>query len=60
MASATIQEVDSRPDVTERSISSVSMLPRPGNIVLKMIYPDSARIRRPPLPNGAIRILPNG
>ena len=23
-------------------------------------YPDSARIRRPPLPNGAIRILPNG
>ena len=24
------------------------------------VYPDSARIRRPPLPNGAIRILPNG
>jgi hypothetical protein len=24
------------------------------------LYPDSARIRRPPLPNGAIRILPNG
>ena len=24
------------------------------------IYPDSARIRRPPLPNGAIWILPNG
>ena len=24
------------------------------------IYPNSARIRRPPLPNGAIRILPNG
>ena len=25
-----------------------------------VVYPDSARIRRPPLPNGAIRILPNG
>jgi hypothetical protein len=25
-----------------------------------IVYPDSARIRRPPLPNGAIRILPNG
>ena len=25
-----------------------------------ILYPDSARIRRPPLPNGAIRILPNG
>ena len=24
------------------------------------LYFDSARIRRPPLPNGAIRILPNG
>ena len=24
------------------------------------VYSDSARIRRPPLPNGAIRILPNG
>jgi formylglycine-generating enzyme required for sulfatase activity len=24
------------------------------------VYPDSARIRRPPLPNGANRILPNG
>ena len=24
------------------------------------LYPNSARIRRPPLPNGAIRILPNG
>ena len=35
-ASATIQEVDSRPDVTERSINSVSILPRPGNMVLKM------------------------
>ena len=28
--------------------------------LLDVIYPDSARIRRPPLPNGAIRILPNG
>ena len=27
---------------------------------LIVVYPDSARIRRPPLPNGAIRILPNG
>ena len=26
----------------------------------RALYPDSARIRRPPLPNGAIRILPNG
>ena len=26
----------------------------------RKLYPDSARIRRPPLPNGAIRILPNG
>jgi hypothetical protein len=25
-----------------------------------MIYSDSPRIRRSPLPNGAIRILPNG
>jgi len=24
------------------------------------VYPDSRRIRRTPLPNGAIRILPNG
>ena len=24
------------------------------------LYPNFARIRRPPLPNGAIRILPNG
>jgi predicted phage-related endonuclease len=28
--------------------------------VQRHVYPDSARIRRPPLPNGAIRILPNG
>ena len=28
--------------------------------VVPALYPDSARIRRPPLPNGAIRILPNG
>jgi two-component sensor histidine kinase len=27
---------------------------------LSSLYPDSPRIRRPPLPNGAIRILPNG
>ncbi len=27
---------------------------------LKKIYPDSRRIRRTPLPNGSIRILPNG
>ena len=27
---------------------------------IENVYPDSARIRRPPLPNGAIRILPNG
>ena len=27
---------------------------------IRQLYPDSARIRRPPLPNGAIRILPNG
>ena len=26
----------------------------------RYIYPDSARIRRPPLANGAIWILPNG
>ena len=25
-----------------------------------MLYPDSPGIRRTPLPNGAIRILPNG
>ena len=31
-----------------------------GSIGLYLLYPDSARIRRPPLPNGAIRILPNG
>ena len=30
------QEVVSRPDVTERSINSVSMLPRSDNMVLKM------------------------
>ena len=29
-------------------------------MVLPELYPNSARIRRPPLPNGAIRILPNG
>ena len=28
--------------------------------MVALVYPDSARIRRPPLPNGAIRILPNG
>jgi peptidoglycan/LPS O-acetylase OafA/YrhL len=27
---------------------------------LYLVYPESPRIRRPPLPNGAIRILPNG
>ena len=34
----------------------------PGGRIVRAIrlYPDSARIRRPPLPNGAIRILPNG
>jgi hypothetical protein len=32
----------------------------PEKIEASLIYPDSARIRRPPLPNGAIRILPNG
>jgi DNA polymerase-1 len=26
----------------------------------RILYPDSARIRRPPLPNGANRILPTG
>ena len=32
-----------------------------GPLVDRAIYtPNSARIRRPPLPNGAIRILPNG
>ena len=27
---------------------------------VRAVYPDSARIRRSSLPNGAIRILPNG
>ena len=31
-----------------------------GHSYFFMLYPNSARIRRPPLPNGAIRILPNG
>ena len=31
-----------------------------GRVAARKLYPDFARIRRPPLPNGAIRILPNG
>ena len=30
------------------------------NLKFGIVYPDSARIRRSSLPNGAIRILPNG
>ena len=44
------------------SIAVLVMLLAMAGVIGVIVWytPDSARIRRPPLPNGAIRILPNG
>ena len=49
--------IDIQPDEDSQDLARALGIEPTG---LFHIYPDSARIRRPPLPNGAIRILPNG
>ena len=56
----TLEEMRIRAVRSVQAGESPEVVARSMRINRRTIYPNSARIRRPPLPNGAIRILPNG